>query len=56
MTNRESEQRIVPSNPGNSGGFVVGSIAWFATAIASLTRFGLRRRGHRLFGNAISFW
>ena len=32
------------------------SIVWFADSFAPLSRFGLPRRGHRLFGNVISFW
>ena len=32
------------------------SIVWFADSLALLSRSGLHRRGHRLFGNAISFW
>jgi hypothetical protein len=32
------------------------SIIWFAEWFAPLSRFGLPRRGHRLFGNVISFW
>ena len=32
------------------------STFWFAMSIASLARFGLPRRGHRLFGNMVSFW
>ena len=32
------------------------SIVWFADSLAPLSRAGLPRRGHRLFGNAISFW
>ena len=31
------------------------SIAWFADSFAPLSRSGLPRRGHRLFGNVISF-
>ena len=29
---------------------------WFAASLASMTRFDLQRRGHRLFGNVVSFW
>ena len=32
------------------------SIIWFADSFAPLSRFGLQRRGHRLFGNVVSFW
>ena len=32
------------------------SIVWFADSFAPLSRSGLPRRGHRLFGNVISFW
>ena len=32
------------------------SIIWFANSFAPLSRSGLPRRGHRLFGNVISFW
>ena len=32
------------------------SIVWFASSFALVTRFGLPRRGHRLFGNVVSFW
>ena len=32
------------------------SIVWFTGSFAPLSRFGLPRRGHRLFGNVISFW
>ena len=37
-------------------GFVFGS--WFGLhdSFASLSRFGLPRRRHRLFGNVVSFW
>ena len=32
------------------------SIVWFAASLASVTRFDLPRRGHRLFGMLGSFW
>ena len=32
------------------------SMVWFAELFAPLSRSGLQRRGHRLFGNLISFW
>ena len=31
------------------------SIIWFADSFALLSRSGLLRRGHRLFGNVVSF-
>ena len=37
-------------------GFVPCSIVWFADSFAPLSRSGLPRRGHRLFGNVVSFW
>ncbi|KLU01394.1 hypothetical protein RISK_006550 [Rhodopirellula islandica] len=37
-------------------GFVVGASFGLPRAIAPLSRFGLLRRGHRLFGNVASFW
>ena len=37
-------------------GFVAGDLFGLPHAIARLLRFGLRRRGHRLFGNVVSFW
>ena len=40
----------------HSRGFVLGAIVWFADSFAPLLRSGLQRRGHRLFGNVISFW
>ena len=32
------------------------SIVWFAGSFAPLVHSGLQYRGHRLFGNVISFW
>ena len=37
-------------------GFVVGAAFGLPRTIASMTGFGLRRRGYRLFGNVVSFW
>ena len=39
-----------------SHGYVVGDLFGLPRAIASLMCLGLPRRGHRLFGNADSFW
>ena len=35
--------------------FRLWSIIWFADSFAPLSRADLPRRGHRLFGNVISF-
>ena len=32
------------------------SIVWIASPSVSVTHFDLPRRGHRLFGNVVSFW
>ena len=32
------------------------SIVWLKVSFAPLSRSGLPRRGHRLFGDVISFW
>ena len=37
-------------------GFVVGALFGWPRSFAPLSRVGLRRRGHRLFGNVVSFW
>ena len=37
-------------------GFVAGASFGLQRAIAPLSRLGLQRRGHRLFGNEVSFW
>jgi hypothetical protein len=37
-------------------GFVFGGSFGLRISFAPLSRFGLPRRGHRLFGNVISFW
>ena len=37
-------------------GFVSGVSFGLQLSFAPLLRFGLQRRGHRLFGNVISFW
>ena len=37
-------------------GFVFGASFGLQDSFAPLSRFGLPRRGHRLFGNVISFW
>ena len=37
-------------------GFVVEASFGFQCSFATLSRFGLQRRGHRLFGNVDSFW
>ena len=37
-------------------GFVVGASFGMLSLFAPLSRFGLPRRGHRFFGNAVSFW
>ena len=36
-------------------GFVVGASFGLQISLAPLSRFGLPRRGHRLFGNVVSF-
>ena len=36
-------------------GFVLGASFGLQISFAPLSRFGLPRRGHRFFGNAISF-
>ena len=37
-------------------GFVLGALIGLLSSLALLPRIGLLRRGHRLFGNVISFW
>jgi len=37
-------------------GFVLGDLFGLPCSFAPLSRFGLPRRGHRLFGNVVSFW
>ena len=37
-------------------GFAVGASFGLPRLFAPLSRFGLPRRGHRLFGNVVSFW
>ena len=37
-------------------GFVIGDLLGLPHLTASMTCLGLLRRGHRLFGNAVSFW
>ena len=37
-------------------GFVVGASFGLPRSYAPLLRVGLPRRGHRLFGNVVSFW
>ena len=37
-------------------GFVVGELFGLPRPFAPLLRVGLQRRGHRLFGNVVSFW
>ena len=37
-------------------GFVLGASFGLQNSFAPLPRYGLPRRGHRLFGNVISFW
>ena len=37
-------------------GFVLGASLGLPDSFAPLSRSGLQRRGHRLFGNVISFW
>jgi len=37
-------------------GFVVGVSFGLQHLIASMMRFGLQSRGHRLFGNVAIFW
>ena len=37
-------------------GFVFGASLGLQISLAPLSRFGLPRRGHRLFGNVIPFW
>ena len=37
-------------------GFVVAASYDLPRLIASVMPFGLPRRGHRLFGNVVSFW
>ena len=37
-------------------GFDFGKSPGLPRLIASVTRIGLPRRGHRLFGNVVSFW
>ena len=37
-------------------GFVLGASFGLLISFAPLSRSGLQRRGHRLFGNVISFW
>ena len=37
-------------------GFVFGESIGLPRLFALTVCFGLRRRGHRLFGNAVSFW
>ena len=37
-------------------GFVIRASLGLRDSFASLSRSGLPRRGHRLFGNVISFW
>ena len=37
-------------------GFALGESCGLQNSIAPLSRSGLPRRGHRLFGNVISFW
>ena len=39
-----------------SRGFVLEALFGTQTPFAPLSRSGLQRRGHRLFGNVISFW
>ena len=39
-----------------SSGFVVGASFGLLRLTASMMCFGLLRRGHRLFGNVVSFW
>ena len=39
-----------------SRGFVLGASFGLQIWFAPLSRSGLPRRGHRLFGNVISFW
>ena len=37
-------------------GFVLGASLGLQISLAPLSRSGLQRRGHRLFGNVIPFW
>ena len=37
-------------------GFVVGASFGLPRLFAPLSHIGLQRRGHRFFGNVISFW
>ena len=37
-------------------GFVAGELFGLPRLIVSVMCFGLSRRGHRLFGNVVSFW
>ena len=37
-------------------GFVVGESFGLLGRFAPLSRVGWQRRGHRLFGNVVSFW
>ena len=37
-------------------GFVTGASFGLPCSSAPLSRIGLPRRGHRLFGNVVSFW
>ncbi|QEG24840.1 hypothetical protein MFFC18_47630 [Mariniblastus fucicola] len=39
-----------------SHGFVLGNLFGLPRLFAPLSRIGLPRRGHRLFGNVVSFW
>ena len=36
-------------------GFVIGAAFGLPCSFAPLSRFGLQRRGHRLFGKVVSF-
>ena len=50
--------RVLPHNMvfTQGHGFVIGASLGLPRYFAPLSRVGLQRRGHRLFGNAISFW